>query len=217
MRIKRILPAGIIAGGALLAATAFTLQSGNNKPFPVPAYQVARVIDGDTFETTEKQLIRLTAIKAPENGLCGSTEAKKALEKLVLKKPIYLKVVYRDSYDRLISIVYNDKELVNAAMLKGGFAYYEGNPAGFNDELSKASAEAITSGRGIHGSPCTQEVNVQQPSCSIKGNIGKEHVYYTDGCYQYKNAVVELYKGDQWFCTEAEAQKAGFRKAKQCN
>lgn len=41
-------------------------------------YQVLRVIDGDTFETIEHQIIRLSGIDAPELELCGGLEAIKA-------------------------------------------------------------------------------------------------------------------------------------------
>src|SRR3990167_1822698 len=80
------------------------------------AYYASRVIDGDTFETMEKQRIRLASADAPELGLCGSEQSKKALEKLVLNKPLYIKVLYRDTYNRLISAVYTQKEFVNAKM-----------------------------------------------------------------------------------------------------
>lgn len=42
------------------------------------SYKVNQVIDGDTFETTEHQFIRLADTNAPEKGLCGSIEAQKA-------------------------------------------------------------------------------------------------------------------------------------------
>jgi hypothetical protein len=34
---------------------------------------------------------------------------------------------------------------------------------------------------------------------------------------QYETAIVQEDKGEKWFCTEAEAKKAGFTKAKTCD
>jgi endonuclease YncB( thermonuclease family) len=43
--------------------------------------EVARVIDGDTFETANQQTVRIYGIEAPEITICGGIEAKKELEK----------------------------------------------------------------------------------------------------------------------------------------
>lgn len=217
MQIKHSLPTSLIAGGALLAAATFTLQSGSNKPFPVPSYSVLRVIDGDTFETTEKQLIRLASVNSPELQHCGGPEAKTALETKILNHPVYLKVLYRDPFYRLISLVYTDQGYVNEAMVREGYGAYHLTGTSDGNTLLVAAQEARSAKRGIYGKECTQTENTTKPSCSIKANVNQENIYYSPDCFQYKNTVVELYKGDQWFCTEAQAQKAGFRKAKQCN
>lgn len=74
-RLKRKIGIGaaIVATGAV-AATLW-LTSGRGKPIKVPAYQVLRVIDGDTFETAENQHIRVASTEAPELDRCGGTEA----------------------------------------------------------------------------------------------------------------------------------------------
>ncbi|MHA1401439.1 MAG: sunset domain-containing protein, partial [Candidatus Heimdallarchaeaceae archaeon] len=35
-------------------------------------------------------------------------------------------------------------------------------------------------------------------------------------CKFYVASVVEKYRGEEWFCTEAEAKKAGYVKSKSC-
>ena len=53
----------------------------------------------------------------------------------------------------------------------------------------------------------------------IKGNIDfpiNKYTYHLPGCTQYETAIVQEDKGEQWFCTEAEARKAGYTKAKTC-
>ena len=125
---------------------------------PVPSYQAMRVIDGDTFETEERQLIRLTGIDAPELEYCNGPESKQTLGKLVLNKNLYVKVIYRDASHRLISHVYNEDGSVSEQMLKTGMAYYSGN-AVKDPALGKAGNFAREKKLGIFSPKCTQETN----------------------------------------------------------
>lgn len=51
------------------------------------------------------------------------------------------------------------------------------------------------------------------PSCDIKGNVNShgERIYHTTSSRSYNVTKVKLEEGDRWFCTEAEAEAAGFR------
>jgi len=187
----------------------------------VPAYRVLRVIDGDTFETTEKQLIRLADVFAPEPENCGGSEAKDQLIKLIKDKPVYLKVTYRDKYMRLLSFVYTPEGFVNEKMVENGKAVYSlssaKNPE--TETLEKAGKTAVEKKLGVYGPECTQIQNTKKPNCVIKGNIrkgGTGKIYSLPGCESYASTIVQLYLGDQWFCTEEEAKKAGFVKAGGC-
>jgi endonuclease YncB( thermonuclease family) len=60
---------------------------------------------------------------------------------------------------------------------------------------------------------------VMPPGCSIKGKLavraritGNVGVYHLQGCRSYP----ALTKPDRWFCSEEDAQAAGFRKAYNC-
>lgn len=208
-----------LAAGAAAAALGSWLyiKSPGTKPFLAPAYEAVRVIDGDTFVTQEGQYVRVASTEAPEPDRCGGKEAKEELEKLVLDKPIYLKVVYRDPYQRSVSFVYADGVFVNRAMLEGGRAYYSrSSPGKIGEELKAATEKAREEHKGIFGTSCTQTVNPKQPKCNIKGNARTAKIYYLPGCGVYDNVEVQLYLGDVWFCSEKEAIKAGFRKPDQC-
>lgn len=182
-----------------------------------PAYTVKSVIDGDSFYLTNGLEIRLASADAPELYTCGGPEAKKALEKLIVGKPIYLFIATDDKYHRLISMVYTDTDFVNEEMLRSGAASYISGTVGYGDILRKATDEAREKKRGIHGLPCTQKENTAQPTCNIKGNNRDgEKYYYTPECGWYDQAFVQLYLGDQWFCSEKEAIKAGYTKAPRC-
>ncbi len=55
------------------------------------------------------------------------------------------------------------------------------------------------------------------PSCIIKGAVtpaGK--VYQIPGCAFYNKTNITTSRGERWFCNEAEAQEAGWRKATSC-
>lgn len=54
--------------------------------------------------------------------------------------------------------------------------------------------------------------------CVIKGNISssKVKIYHLPGCASYDKTSIDESTGEHWFCTEAEAVQAGWRKAKNC-
>ncbi len=55
-----------------------------------------------------------------------------------------------------------------------------------------------------------------KPGCIIKGNIsvatGKK-LYHLPGMRNYEVTIIDLAKGERWFCSEAEAQANGWIKA----
>ncbi|QEX23800.1 hypothetical protein FRZ61_37390 [Hypericibacter adhaerens] len=53
--------------------------------------------------------------------------------------------------------------------------------------------------------------------CNIKGNISfsGERIYHVPGGEFYDVTRISLFKGERWFCTEAEAQAAGWRRSLQ--
>ena len=215
-RLSKRKIAGVIAGAAILGASVFVTFHGK-KPVELPAYTAVRVFDGDTFETKEKQYIRLSGIDSPETGLCGSTEAKATLEKLILGHPLYVKILYHIG-SRAMGLVYTEDGFVNAAMLASGWAEMNDRDHVDSPELVTATGQAREAMRGVFGKLCTQETNPDKPSCVIKANVTSNNTatYHLPGCASYTTSVVQLHHGDRWFCTEGEAQKAGFRKAKTC-
>ena len=73
-------------GVAALTIGGFFIIKNTRNKMVVPAYKAARVVDGDTFDTTERQIIRLASTDAPELDLCGGIESSKTLQKLILNK-----------------------------------------------------------------------------------------------------------------------------------
>lgn len=187
--------------------------------FAKTSYLVTRVIDGDTFETAQKQRIRIDGIQAPEKGLCGDKEAEIVLSKLVLNKKVFLKVRYLDAYRRMVSEVYDKNGNLIAEKLAEKGVVIVNQKGKTNPKLLQSAVNARNIGIGLYGLPCTQQTNQEKPSCTIKGNIrfgGDEKLYHRIDCGEYKNTKVQLYLGDSWFCSEDEAQKAGFKKGGDC-
>lgn len=58
---------------------------------------------------------------------------------------------------------------------------------------------------------------VVQQGCVIKGNISfnsGEKIYHMPGQEYYSSTTINTKYGERWFCTEAEAALAGWRKSK---
>ncbi len=54
-------------------------------------------------------------------------------------------------------------------------------------------------------------------ACPIKGNISintGERIYHVPGQMYYDATIISPQFGERWFCTEAEARAAGWRKAR---
>lgn len=59
--------------------------------------------------------------------------------------------------------------------------------------------------------------SVVTSACDIKGNVSinsGERIYHVRGQKFYAETKISPQYGEQWFCSEAEAQAAGWRKAR---
>lgn len=181
--------------------------------------KVIGVIDGDTLVLEGKVRLRLRHIDAPELEFCGGKEAKEKLESLVKGKRVILREQIVDQRGRPMALVYIGNILVNEEMTKSGWVRYHADKSSQRSILKAAYDSAKKEGLGVFSPQCYQKENPENPECNIKGNIDKAtgvKKYYFPGCAQYKFTIVEKDIGEQWFCTEEGAQKAGFEKSKTC-
>jgi hypothetical protein len=53
-------------------------------------------------------------------------------------------------------------------------------------------------------------------ACHIKGNISVtgERIYHVPGQRYYSATRISSWRGERWFCSEAEARQAGWRRAR---
>jgi micrococcal nuclease len=179
--------------------------------------QVINVIDGDTIVINKGVLVRLHGIDAPDIENCGGQKAKQKLEELVMNKNVSIESISRIYQNRILSLVYINDTLVNEILLKQGHAELTGSTISEIEKLKKANQHARKKKIGIY----RECISTQPPNkeCNIKGNIDardKTQIYHLPGCYSYNTTIVETFRGEKWFCSEKEAQKEGFKKAKNC-
>lgn len=184
------------------------------------AYTVAHVIDGDTFSLTTGERVRLLGADAPEDGACYGVESEQLLSTYVVGKPIRITEEKRDAFGRRMGLVYADGVLVNEVMLAQGAARPDYTPNSQSELLKKAYAQAVEEKIGIHSAQCRiTDPEAPDPNCVVKGNIetsSGRKLYHLPYCRHYKQIVLELDRGEGYFCSEEEAEEAGFILAPDC-
>jgi len=176
---------------------------------------VIKIIDGDTFDLEGGIRVRLAGADAPEypEG-CLGTQAKERLEELILGKEVVVEVIEEDNFGRQIGYVEANGLLIDKVMIEEGLARAaNGEEPRYGATLLASEDSAKKAKRGLWSSQCLKE------NCLIKGNFRSDKetkVYHLPECYNYEKIVINEREGDQWFCTEAEAKKAGFRKSEDC-
>ena len=218
------------------APTTTSLPSLTETPIPASVsgtFKVTRVVDGDTIEIEGGEKVRYIGIDTPETVdprkpvQCFGIEASKKNKELVEGKTVRLEkdITDRDKYSRLLRYVWVDDLFVNLELVKQGFASSYSYPPDikYQKEFLAAETEAREAGRGlwaacpINPSP-TIKVQEGPDSCDIKGNISTsgEKIYHLPGCGSYAKTQIDEKRGERWFCSEKEAQEAGWRKALNC-
>jgi endonuclease YncB( thermonuclease family) len=197
----------------------------------------AEVTDGDSLEIGSAR-IRLYGVDAVEGRqtctrdgrpwACGGEAARK-LRSLIGDRALSCTKRDVDDYGRVVAVCRSGAVDVGAEMVRAGFATaYRRYSSDYVDEENEARAAR----RGIWAGEFTppedyrrddrQQTNAQsrapavQPrrtGCAIKGNINGEgdHIYHLPGAASYDDTVIDESRGERWFCSEAEARRAGWR------
>ena len=236
MKVKAIL---FFMFSLLFVSGCSYFDSENNKGL----VQLVEVVDGDTIKVQmngKTETVRLLLIDTPESVHPSkpvqpfSKEASKYTEDLLRDADVELElgIGERDKYGRLLAYVYADGKSVQESLLKKGLArvayVFEPNTK-YVDEYQDIQMKAQQEGVGIwsienyvqedgyfsSGSEAGKSEVASEKStaeCSIKGNINSsgEKIYHVISGRYYK-----ITKPEQWFCSEEEAIKAGFRKSQQ--
>jgi len=216
-------------------------EEQESESFEDMAHSVNRVIDGDTIVIEKDIEVRLIGVDAPEQGECFYQEATDALIELVQGKYVTFEKDFqaKDNFGRLLRYVslveenpFLNDTFVNKYLIEKGYAGLlpKTENAKYWSTLEYARNEARRQNIGVW-SVCDrqqestnthpQEANdpPTDPNCVIKGNISKDgygKTYFTVGCANYNRTKIDFSKGEAYFCTEQEAEAAGFTKAASC-
>lgn len=197
----------------------------------------AHVIDGDTLSLGDVR-IRLHGIDAPEMAQtcsdikgaewsCG-TWSKAVLERLAVGSVTCVQMDI-DRYDRIVGKCYAKDVDLNAEMVTNGAAFaYEKYSKDYVAHQAKARSDAVGLWRAGVQLPSEYRAEKREVAlanrpysathgpegCSIKGNISKSgRLYHVPGSRWYEGTSINTSKGEQWFCSEAQARAAGWRAA----
>lgn len=195
----------------------------------------ARIIDGDTLEVNGAR-VRLHGIDAPETAQncrsgarvwsCGR-EATRALARRIGSRPVACKELDRDRYGRVVAVCSVGGEDLNGWMVAEGwaFAYRKYSMRYLAEEMAaKVAKRGVW--RGDVVAPwdwrrgkrlAATGTTVKRGGCSIKGNVSKggKRIYHVPGGRFYDQTRIDTSRGERWFCSEAEARAAGWRRSRQ--
>jgi len=221
-------------------------NSTKNKTDSKQYYLVTKVVDGDTIDVlvgTTTERIRLIGINTPEvvdprkPVECFGREASAKAHELLENQKVYLEMDEtqdnRDKYGRLLRYVFRaDGLFYNLEIIKQGYAYEYTYfiPYKYQAEFKAAQTyarenkfglwadNACAANKNFNTSTSTSNSLSPNSNCNIKGNINSkgEKIYHLPACEYYSKTVINLEQGERWFCSEDEAQAAGWRKAQNC-
>ena len=188
------------------------------------------VIDGDTFEMAGKR-IRLHGIDAPESGQqckdansksyrCGQMAAKQ-MSSYVSGKIVNCEILDKDRYSRFIARCLVSGTDVNELLVREGWALaYRQYSKDYVSSESRAKQENIGLWQGKfvepwnwrRGERLEDATYLKTDDCLIKGNISSSgKIYHTPSSPWYDRTKINAINGERWFCSEEEAEAAGWR------
>ena len=217
---------------SLLVAMPLTARAEEGSPLPTPR-GFLRVIDGNTL-FVRGMSIRLFGIDAPEQrqecGYRGGTWncgrlAARALARRIGKGVVRCVEKRKDRHGRSVAVCFVGEMNLNAWMVSEGWALADREVA---DEFAKFEESAAINGKGIWRGDFVKPWDWRRgvrlrhlPSrdeskreCPIKGAIHPSgvRIFYPPGSRVYDRIMIDVEKGERWFCTEEEAREAGWIK-----
>lgn len=168
---------------------------------------------------------------------CGRIAAKALDQFLAKSRPVKCAFVEWDQYGRFVgNCIRADGKSVAGWLVESGHALdwprYSGLEYAGHQAAAKNAKRGVWQGqfqnpwdwRANHSGDIAPTAVAPSPSftflgsssCDIKGNISSEgeRIYHTPGQKFYRQTKISEGKGERWFCSEAEAKQAGWRKSK---
>jgi endonuclease YncB( thermonuclease family) len=193
-----------------------------------------RVIDGDTLEVGRER-VRLHGIDAPERDQpcrtrggqswsCGDWATRQVRDRYQGARA-RCEALEQDRYGRTVARCAVGGEDMGRTLVREGiaFAYARYSRAYLEEERAAKGA-----GRGIHAfeleAPARYRLSQRRGAaapaspagCAIKGNISRKgvRIYHLPGQSYYAETRISPDRGERYFCSEAEARAAGWRRAR---
>ncbi|MDJ0821864.1 MAG: thermonuclease family protein [Paracoccaceae bacterium] len=198
---------------------------------------VIRVIDGDTIDVGGTK-VRLHGIDAPElDQFCGGEGSPTWACGDWVRGEVRARyggawalcdIMDWDRYGRVVAKCFVDGIDLGQVLVSDGLAFAFRK---YSMDYDLAEKGAAVNDRGLHAtgvqSPAAFRASLrrgrlsvtQEPpsaGCAIKGNISRDgkRIYHLPGQTWYADTRISEAKGERWFCSEAEARQAGWRKAR---
>ena len=192
----------------------------------------ASVIDGDSIQVAGRE-VRLHGIDAPEfmqtcvaSGKiwpCGKRAAR-AFARRISGRRVACTPKDRDHYGRIVARCRQGGEDLNAWLVAEGWALaYRRHSRAYVDEETAARAARRGIWRGDFVPPwewrrkqSPKATGEKRAECRIKGNISKKgkRIYHVPGGNYYARTRIDVEMGERWFCSEAQARAAGWRRSR---
>ncbi|WP_420414618.1 thermonuclease family protein [Roseibium sp.] len=206
---------------------AFTIIAAS-PPQQVRAADV-RVVDGDTLVLNGER-VRLEGIDAPELAQtcltssgntyrCG-VAAKEHLQALTRAGEVTCTGAETDAYDRRLATCFSAGQNLNKAMVADGQAYAflrYSDAYRTEQEMARLNGNGLWAGIAVAPWDFRQQkwqiAGTRAPEgCPIKGNISANgRIYHTPWSPHYARTRINEAAGERWFCSEDEAEAAGWR------
>jgi len=211
--------------------------------FAAPARTIegpAMAIDGDTIRVNQRP-VRLWGVDAVERKQtcvadgrpygCGE-KATGALASFLGSTPVRCEVVDTDKYDRSVARCTSNGRDVGGYMVSIGWAldYTAYSHGAYLVQEARARSAKL----GIHGGAFVQPADYRRTEraeallsrtgstapapaegCAIKGNISNgRRIYHMPNQADYAATVIDVSRGERWFCSRGQAEAAGWFAAK---
>jgi endonuclease YncB( thermonuclease family) len=222
-------------GGRSLNASGLSLAKLN--PFSGAAIEgAATAVTGDVLRL-QGQLVRLDGIEAPERdqrcgtGAAGRGSAKRwscgevaadTLARIVRGKTVRCSVSGQDELGRGRGSCQIDGQNIAAELVRAGLAFSAGGLlSGFGALEQDARNQKLGLWKGEADRPAEHRAKIWAAAqkaapnnCPIKGQmVGDAKRYVLPWQVDYARVRVRAQKGERWFCSEQEAQAAGWKVA----
>ncbi|MEL6452714.1 MAG: thermonuclease family protein [Pseudomonadota bacterium] len=191
---------------------------------------LVRVVDAETLDVGDVR-VRLHAIDAPERDQTCTTEhgvvfgcgawVSAQVRTRFEGRYATCRRVDTDRYGRMVATCAVDGADMGEVLVSEGWAFAFRR---YGLDYDLAEKAAYVASRGLHGFRVQNPAQFRKtrakgrfapdPACRIKGNISENgRIFHMPGQAFYDVTLINVARGERWFCTADAARQAGWRAA----